>query len=68
MDVVPVPHQKPMDGGTGTRLLLHRLSPLGLVPLFTGVWQTEEWETGQNGVQKLIRATLEIGGGWVIRL
>ena len=65
--IVPVRRQRPMDVGTGTPLLLRRLSPLGLVPLFTRVWRAEEREVGRNGVQELISETLEIGGGGFIR-
>ena len=59
--VVPVQRHQPMTTRTGTRLLSRRLSPLGLVPLFTGGWRAEEQEAGRNGVQESTRATYEIG-------
>ena len=61
-DVVPLPYHRPMDGGTGTRLILRRLSPLELVPLFTGGWHAEEREAGRNGAQESTRDTSDDKG------
>ena len=62
--VVPVRRHRAMNGGTGKRLLSHQLSPLGLVPLFTGGWRAKEREVGRKWVQESTRVKYDIGERW----
>ena len=63
--VIPVRRQRPLNGGAGTRLLLHQLSHLELVTIFTGRWRADKWESGYNRAHESTGETSEIGEMWV---
>ena len=65
--VVPVRWNRPMDGGTGMRLILRRLSTLGMVLLLTGGWRSDEREARQNGAQEPTGDKSELGERWARR-